>query len=112
MDKGKKGQKGSGGKIPEKSVYHLKLYIAGDEANSLKAIETVKETCEKYLGQNYRLEIIDVFQNYRAALEDRILVAPTLLWVKKGTPAFLIGTFDRQKLLEFLGISEGAGGEK
>ncbi len=93
----------------EKPSYDLKLYVAGNEANSLKAMAIAKEICQKYLGQNYNLEIIDVFENYESALRDKILVAPTLVWKKEGTPAFLIGSFDRQKLLDFLGLSERAG---
>ncbi|MDI6698815.1 MAG: circadian clock KaiB family protein [Candidatus Saccharicenans sp.] len=112
MKPGEKPSKNTRGKLAEPPRYDLKLYVAGNESNSLKAIEIIRETCQKYLGRNYHLEIIDVFENYQAALGDRILVAPTLVWNKKGTPAFLIGSFDRPKLLVFLGLSETTGGEK
>jgi len=92
--------------------YQLRLYIAGNESNSKKAVSILEEISQKYLGSNCELKIIDVFRDYQAALKDGVLVAPTLVWVRKGTPAFLIGNFDRQKLLDFLGLTETAGGEK
>lgn len=114
MNKGKGSAKQSGrGEYSQRAKsYQLRLYVAGSETNSRKAIETVREICHKYLGQNYELKIIDVFKDYKSALRDKILVAPTLVWKKKGVPAFLIGNFDRQKLLDFLGLTERAGGEE
>lgn len=114
MNQGKGPVKQSGGGEYSQRVksYQLKLYVAGNETNSRKAIETTREICQKCLGQNYELKIIDVFKDYKSALEDKILVAPTLVWMRKGAPAFLIGNFDRQKLLDFLGLTEIAGGEE
>lgn len=102
---------------PERShqkikTYHLKLYLAGNSVNSQKAVQIIKEVCQKHLGSDYQLEIINVFENYQSALRDKILVAPTLVWVKKDNPAFLLGAFDRKRLLEFLELPEKAGEDR
>ena len=44
----------------ESSRYDLKLFITGASPNSARAIANLKSICEKYLGQKYELEIIDV----------------------------------------------------
>jgi circadian clock protein KaiB len=90
-------------------VYRLRLYVAGDEPNSRKAAQTVKEVCQTYLQDSYQFEIIDVFKDYQTALKDNVLVAPTLIWLRKGTSSFLIGNFNRKKLMEFLGLSIDSG---
>jgi circadian clock protein KaiB len=105
----KQGQKTAPG---QQTFYKLRLYIAGDEPNSRKAVETVRGICEAYLGGRFDLQIIDVFQDYRAALKDRVLVAPTLIWLRKGRPAFLIGSFGRKRLLDFLGLADTEGEAK
>lgn len=105
---------GTGGNLSKKKTagFILKLYIAGNESNSLRAVEVVKEVCQQNLGHDYDLRIIDVFKDFKSALQDKVLVAPTLVWLKKGSPAYLIGNFTRPRLLEFLGLPERAGGEK
>mgnify|MGYP001045521033 CR=1 FL=1 len=92
--------------------YELRLYIADSEFNSRRAVELLQKFCGQYLKENCSLTIIDVFQDYQSALRDRVLVAPTLVWLRKGTPAFLMGSFEWQDLLNFFGLSETAGGEK
>jgi|GEM_PF-2726410 len=115
MRKKKFGERGN---IPKKcrkhtSVnYELRLYIADSEFNSRKAVELVQKFCSRYLKDNYSLTIIDVFQDYQSALRDNVLVAPTLIWLKKDTPAFLMGRFEWSDLLDFFGLSEATGGEK
>ncbi len=115
MRKKKFGERGN---IPKKCrkhtsvTYELRLYIADSEINSRRAVELVKKFCGQYLKENCSLTIIDVFQDYQSALRDRVLVAPTLVWLRKGTPAFLMGSFEWQDLLDFFGLSESTGGEK
>lgn len=98
---------------PRQAVrFDLRLYIADSEINSRKAVELVRKFYDRYLKENFSLEIVDVFQDYQSALRDRVLVAPTLVWMRKDTPAFLMGSFEWSDLLEFFGLSDAAGGEK
>ena len=59
--------------------YILRLYIAGNNARSLAAVENVKKICEEHLKGRYQLEIVDIYQNGTRNQDDLILAAPTLI---------------------------------
>jgi len=87
--------------------YHLRLFIAGNEPNSRLAKQTLQTLCETYLKENYTLEVVDVLQDYEAAIENRVLVAPTLIVVAPEPPATIIGSLSNiQKVLNALGLPE------
>jgi circadian clock protein KaiB len=88
-------------------TYHFKLFVAGDEPNSRKAKERLKRFCETRLKGNYKLEVIDVLEDYKSALENNILLAPTLVVGGPKPETKIIGSLDdERKILEVLGISE------
>jgi circadian clock protein KaiB len=101
------------GKGPVASVdpraYHLKLYISGTTARSSFAVHQLKAACEKYLPGVYILEVIDIYQDPRAARDDRIVAVPTLVKVAPDFTRRLIGDLsDMAKLKQFLGINSTA----
>lgn len=56
----------------------------------------------------YTLEVVDVLENFEAALEHGILVAPTLVRESPPPRGVMVGSLrDSGKVLEFLGIGEG-----
>jgi len=57
----------------------LRLYIAGNAPNSLRAVANATAICEEYLTSRYELEVIDLLKHPRRALADGIIVTPTLL---------------------------------
>jgi circadian clock protein KaiB len=59
--------------------YVLRLYVAGNNHHSRMAIENVKQICEENLMGRYELEVIDIYQDQRANLDDLVLAAPTLI---------------------------------
>lgn len=87
--------------------YHFRLFVAGDEPNSRKAKETIRRLGESRLKGNYELEVVDVLEDYQAALEAQILFAPTLVIVSPPTEARIVGSLsDVRKVLEVLGLPE------
>lgn len=89
----------------DSSHYHLRLFIAGDEPNSRQAKETLHRLCETYLKDHYTLEVVDVLEDYRAALENQILVAPTLIMAAPPPPITIIGSLsDVRQVLHALGL--------
>ena len=62
----------------ENTEYKFKLFVAGSEPNSLLATKVVTEVCESWLKNNSSLEIIDVYKNYQQAIDNKIMVVPTL----------------------------------
>jgi circadian clock protein KaiB len=57
----------------------LRLYVAGNAPNSLRAIANARAICKATLSCRYELEIVDLLKNPRRALADGIIVTPTLL---------------------------------
>ena len=57
----------------------LRLYVAGNAPNSLRAVANAKTLCEEHLTVPCELEVVDLLENPRRALADGIIVTPTLL---------------------------------
>lgn len=86
--------------------YRFRLFIAGNEPNSHLAEQNLRALCFAYLSDRHHIEIIDVFQNFEAALQAHIMVAPAVL-VMAPRPVTLFGTLtDTAKILTALGLKE------
>ena len=59
--------------------YELRLYVAGQTPNCLKAFENLKKICEEELQGRYKIEVIDLMLNPELAKSDQILAIPTLV---------------------------------
>ena len=59
--------------------YLLRLYVAGLNPKSQKAISNIKKLCHEYLEGRYALEITDIYQNPIFARDGQIIAAPTLI---------------------------------
>jgi len=60
-------------------TYELRLYVAGQTPQSLKALSNLKRICEEHLAGRYRVEVIDLLQKPQLAAGDQILAIPTLV---------------------------------
>ena len=86
--------------------YHLRLFIAGDEANSAMAKTSLRKICATYLEQNCQVEIIDILEDFRPALEERILVTPALVITEPGPRTVVFGNLsDTTKVLNALKVA-------
>jgi circadian clock protein KaiB len=59
--------------------YLLRLYVAGLSDRSRRAVENIKAVCEQQLKGRYQLEVIDIYQKPRMAMDEQIMAVPTLL---------------------------------
>ena len=59
--------------------YVLRLFVAGINPKSRRAIENLMEILEENLKDQYDLEIIDIYQQPIFAKEGQIVAAPTLI---------------------------------
>lgn len=57
----------------------LRLYVAGATTRSREALRRVYQLCETELKDNYKLEVIDVYQQPELARENQIVATPTLV---------------------------------
>lgn len=80
------------------------LYVAGDAPNSLRARVNLAAFCETHLDGRHELEIVDVFEEPKRALADRILLTPQLLVAgRPGRGVFVGDLSDSAGLLQALG---------
>ena len=60
-------------------VWELRLYVAGQTPNSVRAFANLKKICEEHLKGKYTIEVIDLLKNPQLAAGDQILAIPTLV---------------------------------
>lgn len=83
-----------------KKTYVLKLYVAGNTPNSVRALKTLKNILEQEFQGVYALKVIDVLKNPQLAEEDKILATPTLSKILPPPVRKIIGDLsDREKVL-------------
>jgi len=64
---------------PEKELWELRLYVAGQTPKSIAAFANLKRICEEHLQGKYDIEVIDLLKNPTLARGDQILAIPTLV---------------------------------
>ncbi|AFZ58744.1 circadian clock protein KaiB [Anabaena cylindrica FACHB-243] len=81
-------------------TYVLKLYVAGNTPNSVRALNTLKNILEQEFQGVYALKVIDVLKNPQLAEEDKILATPTLSKILPPPVRKIIGDLsDRERVL-------------
>jgi circadian clock protein KaiB len=63
----------------EEDMWELRLYVAGQTPNSIKAFANLKKICEVHLQDRYDLEVIDIYQKHALARGEAIIAVPTLI---------------------------------
>ena len=92
-------------KIINNTTYQLKLFVAGNEPNSALAKKIVNEVCSSYPKSNFDIEIIDVYNNYQKAIDNRIMVVPTLLVHTSQSEFKIVGSLNtNENLVNALGL--------
>ena len=90
---------------PHPPDYILRLFVTGATPNSVRAINNINEICEQHLKGNYRLEIVDVYQQAEIAEKEQLLALPMLLKKLPLPEKRLIGDLsDTDKVLNALGL--------
>jgi circadian clock protein KaiB len=88
------------------TVVVMRLYIAGRAPNSVKAIANLEAICREHLKDAYKLEIVDVCEHPRRALDDGVLVTPSLAKLSPSPGANVIGNLsDTSSVLAALGLT-------
>ena len=85
---------------PKKVGLQLRLYVAGNAPNSLRALANAKAICDEHFASGYKLEVVDLLEHPRRALADGIIVTPTLLKLSPPPTRRLVGNLsDRSQVL-------------
>lgn len=87
------------------TVVVMRLYVAGRAPNSVKAIANLEQICRQHFKDAYRLEIVDVCEHPKRALDDGILVTPSLTKLSPPPGSNIIGNLsDTSSVLAALGV--------
>ena len=83
-----------------RKTYILKLYVAGNTPNSMRALKTLRNILETEFRGVYALKVIDVLKNPQLAEEDKILATPTLAKILPPPVRRITGDLsDRERVL-------------
>ncbi len=77
----------------------FRLYVAGSSPRSLAAIRNIKRICEERLAGRYDLEVVDLYQQPKRAIQDKIIAVPTLLRYYPGGAKRLIGDLSIERVV-------------
>jgi KaiB domain. len=84
----------------------LKLFIAGNEPNSVQAIQNIQSILDSRIKDRYKLEIIDILSDFQAAMDNGVLVTPMLIIVEPTPETTIVGTMsDTEKIKAALRLS-------
>ncbi len=89
-----------------KEKVFLQLYISGMSGNSVRAIQNIRQFCDRYLKDRFDLEVIDIYKNPSVAEEQKIVFCPSLIRHLPLPKRILIGDLsDTKKVFHGLGIT-------
>ncbi|MEO8004310.1 MAG: circadian clock KaiB family protein [Betaproteobacteria bacterium] len=89
--------------------FKFRLYIAGDAENSTRARANFLAICDEHLAGRYEVEIIDVFRHPGRALEDGILMTPTLVKLAPSPVRRIVGTLSHiEPVLQAFGLNRSS----
>lgn len=93
--------------LKEVKKYELLLFVADDHPNSAKAKTNIINICEKYLNNDYNLQIVDILKNQATAIEKGVYITPMLVVAMPLPSSYLVGDFsDTTKILQTLKIGD------
>ena len=92
----------------QRGHYLLRLFMAGNGANSQKALANLRSLCQEHLEGRYTIETVDVVQDFEAAVKHNILVTPALILVAPLPRVVVLGNLsDLPTVLAALRLSVG-----
>lgn len=68
------------------------LFVCGNEPNSAEARDNLDRICATYIPGCCEIQVVDVLQDYRTALQHSVLVTPCLLKIEPKPQALVAGT--------------------
>jgi len=87
--------------------YKFMLFVSGMSVKSGHAIENLRSICDKYLADNYELEIVDISRDTELAVVHQIVAIPTLVKIHPAPKRIILGDLsDLEKVLKILNLSE------
>ncbi len=60
-------------------TYRLSLYVTGASTRSARALVNVRAICDRHLGSQYELQVIDIAEQPSLARHQQLVAVPTLI---------------------------------
>jgi circadian clock protein KaiB len=87
-------------------AYSFRLYVSGDAPNSIKARSNLAAIIKEYLDGNCTIEEVDTLKFPRRAMEEHVMITPTLLRVRPLPERRIVGNLsEREAVVEALGLA-------
>ena len=85
--------------------FKFRLYVAGEGPNSTQAIANLEALCREFLPGRHEIEVINVLREPYRALDDAVLLTPTLVRLSPAPVRKIIGNLNRRDpLVQALGL--------
>ena len=92
----------------DQPIHRLILFVCDHEPNSARARENLDRLRAAHLPERCEVQVIDVLDDYRTALEHQVLVTPCLVKVEPAPRALIAGTLhDTDTVLTALQLPGG-----
>lgn len=83
----------------------LRLYVAGQSTYGLEARENLQALIDAFVGYTFNVEVIDVLENPKAAIEDRVIASPTLIKTQPLPTCRIVGDLsDTNRVIRALSL--------
>lgn len=97
--------KTKGNLLNSEPTYRFILFVAGNEVNSRMARKNMASLCDQ-LGKSCQYRVVDVLEDFEAAVEHRILLTPSLLILEPKPGTLIVGNLsDRDRLEQVLEVN-------
>ena len=84
----------------------LTLFVSGASPTSIRAVQRLRDLCDKNCPAGYDLEIVDIYQQPEKVASAGVVAVPTLIKELPLPVRVLVGGFtDRPRVLAALGLS-------
>jgi circadian clock protein KaiB len=80
-------------------VLNLRLYVAGDSPNSQMAVQRLRAFCDAHCPTKPTIEVIDVLRAPAKALEDAVILTPTLVRLDPAPVRRIVGNLSVESTL-------------
>jgi circadian clock protein KaiB len=85
--------------MTRKVRHKFRLYIAGNSGNSALAAQNIASICRMHLPGRYEIEHVDVLREPQRAMEDLVVMTPTLIRLAPLPMCRIIGTLNDSKMV-------------
>jgi len=82
--------------VTERIGYVFRLFVAGNESNSVQARRNLTLLCEEHLKGRYQIDIVDVLSDAATALKYRVLLTPMLIMIKPSPRVTVLGNLNNR----------------